>query len=72
MPRKPHVYVTRNLLGKWVIRLTGQYRTQEAAELVGRSVAAMLDTQFEVRDLMGRIRKHDSSGDAPDRRNIPG
>ena len=72
MRAKPHVYVTRNLLGKWVVRLTGQYREQAAAELVGRSIAAMLDTQFELRDRLGRIRKADSSGDANDPRDVPG
>ncbi len=60
--RKPHVYVTRNLLGRWVIRISGQYRTQEAAEVVGRGIAGILDMQFELRDRLGRIRKADSSG----------
>jgi hypothetical protein len=69
---KPYVYVTRNLFGKWVVRLTGQYDTQLAAELVGRSIAGILNTQFEVRDRFGRIRKADSSGDANDPRDIPG
>lgn len=70
--RRPHVYISRNLLGKWVVRITGQHDSQTAAELVGRSIAAMLDTQFEIRDRFGRIRKADSSGDAPDRRDVPG
>ena len=72
MSRRPHVYVTRNLLGKWVVRISGQYRTQQAAEVVGRGIAGLLDMQFEVRDVLGRIRKADSSGDAPDDPNIPG
>lgn len=69
---KPRIYVTRNLLGKWVVRITGQYRTQQAAELVGRAIAGILDAQFEIRDRLGRIREADSSGDAPDPPDIPG
>lgn len=72
MRAKPHVYVARNWRGKWVVRLTGQHDSQLAAELIGRSIAGILNAQFEVRDRLGRIRKHDSPGDAPDPRDVPG
>lgn len=72
MNTKAHIYVTRNLRGQWVVRLSGTYRTQKDAADIGRWVARMLDAQFEIRNRLGRIREADSSGQANDPRDIPG
>ena len=56
----------------WVVQLTGHWPDKGAALLVGRAVAAFLDLQFDWRGEDGRIQDADSSGDAPDPRNVPG
>jgi hypothetical protein len=64
------VYVTRNLRGQYVVRIEGQYGTQDAAVSVARYVARKLGVEMGIRDLLGRIRKKDSHGGDPP--NIPG
>jgi len=56
----------------WRVIFTGTFGTQGAAVLIGRFIAAALGLQFDIKGEDGRIRKTDSSGDAPDDPNIPG
>lgn len=64
---KPQVYVVKNWRGQWVVRISGQYQTQDGAEAVGRSVARALKTEFVLKSRTGRIRKRDSYGNDPRR-----
>jgi hypothetical protein len=59
------VYVTRNLRGKWVVRIEGQHDTQYEAVQAGRRVARLLKVELKIRGRNGKIRRRDSEGNDP-------
>lgn len=59
------IYVTKNDDRKYVVRVEGQFDTQEEAIQLARSISRRLDTEFTIRDATGQIRSKDSHGNDP-------